>query len=280
MSIESNSTQILNLTNTYNSSGQNNILRINLNSTLNLRDYFVALSNLQFYYSYPNISPSKNNTTFEYIWIDSTVYSIVMPEGLYTISDISGYLQNQMVLNGHYLVDNNGDFYYFISIEANRVYQKCTITVNPVPAVLPTGWTNPASIILPASDTTPQLTILGNGLETVLGITAGDYPSTPQGTQFAQNGQNIPQITDVIAINCTTNLINTNFFNQSPNTIYTFSPQSGFAELINERPPQLVWYECIGSSVNYIELRLTDQLNRDLNMLDPTFCATLYLRKK
>ena len=281
MSLENFETQILILNNTFNSTSKKNVLNFKLPSTLNLNGYSIGLANASFYYSWPNITSAKNNNTFSYTWIDSIDYTVVLPDGMYSINDISGFLQNQMVLNGHYLLDENGSIVNFITLQPNSVYQACTLSIIPVPSVLPTGWTNPASVSLPATDTTPQLNVLSNAFRTVIGFQAGSYPSVPQTNAYAVNSTTIPQISDVITLNLTCNLVNSSYFNSSPSSIYTFSPNNvGFAELITVEPRQIIFFPALNGSFNYIQVSLLDQNNNDVNMLDPTFVCTLYLKRK
>lgn len=278
--VETYETQILNMTNVNSSSGQNNILRYRLSTPINLRDYEVALASLQFYYSYPNITSAKNNNSLDYIWIDGITYNVVLPDGLYTIADISGFLQNQMFLNGHYLVDNNQQNVFFIELVANTVYYRVTAVITPVPTALPAGWTNPAGVVLPGVPTTPQLVILPNNMRTVLGWNAGTYPAVPQATTYSANGVTYPQISDVIAFNVNANVVVTSYFNSSPSTIFTGSPNVGFGELINVQPNNFIWYRCVDSPFNFIEISLVDQDNRALQMIDPQMCVTLYFKKR
>lgn len=280
MSLEVYETQILNLTNVNSSSGQNNVLRYRLGTPINLRDYEVALASLQFYYSYPNITSAKNNNSLDYIWIDGLTYNVVLPDGLYTIADISGFLHNQMFQNGHYLVDANSEPVYFIELVANTVYYRVTTVCTPVPTALPAGWSNPAAVVLPAVATTPQLVILANNMRTVLGWNAGTYPAVPQATVYSANGATYPQISSVIAFNVNCNTVTTSYFNSSPSTIFTGSPNVGFGELINVAPNNFIWYRCIDSLFPVIEISLVDQDNNPLQLIDPQMAVTLYFKKR
>lgn len=287
MAIDSYKTQILNLNNTYNSSGQNNILNIKFGSSLNLNDYQVALANLQCYYSWNNITAAKGNNQLTYFWPlpspgnpTGSMHLITFPDGMYTVSDISGFISNRMVLNNHYLLDADGAVVSFIELAPNRIYQRITLTITPIPTALPSGWTNPASIVFPATAATPQLIVPNTNIQTTLGFATNTYPNTSQPTIYSENSQNIPQITDIFCVNVNCNVIGGSFFNSSPNTIFTFSPTVGFSEFISVEPKSLIWYDCLDANFNNIQIRLTDQLNRDLLMLDPTFIVCLYLRKK
>ena len=278
MSYSTTNTQILNLTNKNSSSGKNNILRYNLRLPLELKDYQVALSFLQLYYSWFNISTLYNNNSLSYIWNDFNIFSVNLPNSMMTIEDISGFIQQTLFNNGHYLLDDTGSPVYYISLVSNTVYYRVSLVCNKIPGVLPTGWSNPNGILL--SGTTPRLVIPSTGIRTTLGFDAGTYPDNPQSSDFSINGQNTPFISNVIAVNVNCNLVQSSLFNSSLQTIYTFSPNSGFGTLLNLEPKNLLFYDCITGSFPYIELVLTDQDNSELNIQDPTMAVSLIFRKK
>ena len=280
MSLESSETQILNITNANSSSTSNNVLRYRLSTPINLRDYEVALASMQVYYSWPNITAAYGNNSISYIWVDGLTYNVVLPDGLYTIADINGFLQNYMRLAGHYLVDGDSNEVFFLELVANTVYYRVTLISTPVPAALPAGWTNPAAVVLPAVATTPQLIVLANAMRQVIGFSAGTYPAAPQATTYSVNGQTIPQISQILAYNVNLNTVTTSFFNSSPSTIFIGSPNVGFGELINAQPNNLIWYRCIDSIFPEIVVELTDQDNNPLNLLDPQMVITLYFKKR
>ena len=53
----------------------------------------IALSNLQMYYSWFNVSDLNNNRLFYYKWIDGTVNEVKLNEGSYSIDTINLFLE-------------------------------------------------------------------------------------------------------------------------------------------------------------------------------------------
>jgi hypothetical protein len=278
MSIDNYTTTILNISNKNSSSGRNNVIRYRLATPINLRDYDISLASLQVYYSWQNIKSSYNNNSLSYRWYDGNYFTVTFPDGMYSFDDMNGFLQSVMYSNGHYLLDDTGSPYYFLSLTANTIYYRVTLSATKIPTVLPTGWSNPNSISL--TGTTIQLSVPATNIRTVLGFTDGLYPTAPQTSDYSVNGQNVPQISIVNAVSVQTNLIASSFFNSSQNSIFVFSPDKGFGQLLSIAPTNLLWYRALDTVFNDIEIRLTDQDNNDLDMLDPVFIVSLYLRKR
>src|SRR6185312_14640947 len=131
-----------------NISRQANQLTIQLPSVWNAQDSQVALASLYIYFSWRNITAAFTNNSCSYRWVDGVTYPVAFPDGYYSPSDISGFIQFVMQNNGHYLVDNTGTNQFYLSIQTNSVYYADTITSTCIPTVLPTGWTNPHAVPL------------------------------------------------------------------------------------------------------------------------------------
>ena len=72
------------------------------------KNYEIALSNLETYYSFPNIDRSNNCFTYSpganIPWVD-----IIIPEGSYHVEDVNEFVQREMRKNGHYDKANDKD---------------------------------------------------------------------------------------------------------------------------------------------------------------------------
>ena len=64
---------------------------------------------------------------------------------------------------------------YYISWNINPVYYGLTLTLNPVPGSLPTGWTNPN--VIPLSGYAPTVQIDSYNFQSYIEFTAGTFPS-------------------------------------------------------------------------------------------------------
>lgn len=259
---------------------QNNVLSYNVPTPINLSNTEVSLAEINLYSSFPNITAALNNNKIAYVY-NGTTYNLTLPDGIYQISDISGYIQQDSQARGFYLVDNLGNNQYYTPVlTANSTYYKTTLTTTPVPASLPSGWTNPNSIALDGDCI--QLIIPSNSnIGTILGFSAGTYPSTTTTTNYAVNGSATPQISQLTSIVVATNIINNSPFNSVPNALINFSP-AGYSsgELMTISPRNLAWYKCSNTLFPNIIIYLYDQANNPLNNLDPQISVQLLFRKK
>ena len=94
-----------NITSTDNS---NSTLTYTFPSSVSFTNHSIALVSAQMYYSWNNIGDQQYllNNRFSYTWkvaATTTTINIVIPNGMYEISDINNYLQFIMIQNGHYL---------------------------------------------------------------------------------------------------------------------------------------------------------------------------------
>ena len=274
--------QSINILSNSSSSTPNQISTV-LSYPVNFKEWSVALSSLYIYYSWPNISPSYANQSYSYIF-NNTTYSITMPLGNYEISDLNGYLEFEMNLNGHYLLDQNSSPVYFLEFQENSVYYAITLTATPIPASLPSGWTNPKNITL--SGVSPQIvipsTVSNDGLTSIsilTGFTPGTYPTNPSSSIYQVNSQNAPQISPVTSVQVLVNCAVPSFFNSNPSTIYNFTSNVSYGSLISVIPNPQIFFPVADGTYSQLTITLVDQNNRPLPILDPEINATLYFRK-
>jgi hypothetical protein len=170
----------------------------------------LALASVQMYYSTFNLSRLNNNYQFKYIWVDGRTITIDMPDGFYSIADISNYIQFVMFQQGHYLTDTSGTIYYFMNLTINSSTYQITINTYPISRTLyppatyqlgiPTSGiittsspVTPVAWSIPTNSITPMLVVLDNKFQEVIGFNAGYYPqgqteyaTTPPTTSLAQ----------------------------------------------------------------------------------------------
>ena len=129
------------------STSEPNKLTFKLPNGLSLTDkHDIALKSLSIPYSWRNITSALNNNSFHYQLHGGSLKQVIIPDGNYSFTDFIGYFQFIMDQNGDYLVDNNGNHVYYIKFDINPVYYGLTLSLNPVPSSLPSGWMNPNSI--------------------------------------------------------------------------------------------------------------------------------------
>ena len=237
----------------------------------------IALANLFINYSWFNITSAYGNNTCAYIF-NGTSYPVTFTNGFYQASDISGYIQNVMFNNGHYLVDNNGNTIYYLSLVANYVYYGITLTCTPLPTSLPTGWTNPHGITL--SGYTPSLVVNNSAFGKLIGYNNLTTPATYTTTvQYQKNSDFTPQISPVTTINVACNMVNSAKFNTFGNVIYSFSPNVTFGSQIQVNPPNYIWFGIVEGQYSQMQISFMDQNYNPLQINDTNITLTLMIRK-
>jgi len=268
-----------------NSSGKKNKLTLKFPSNIDFYNKEVALGYLGLYYSWQNVSgPTTangltgwNNNSFSYTWVNGTTYPVNLPQGFYTISDLVGYMQkNVMVPNGHFMLDANGRHVYFIDFVANSTYYAVTLTCKPI--AVPVGGSNPNTLPL---GKVPQLNIPNfNEFGKLLGFNSGSYPTEANTTvAFYINSQNVPKISPVTTVYVHCNL------SESNSTVFThaisqFSPKVGYNQYIDVSPNNLVYYNVSDGSYREISVYFTDQNGQPIDIIDPDINVTLLIRDK
>lgn len=165
-------------------SGTTNKYTLDFQTTVNFgTNSEVSLAAGQMFFSWNNIGPEYGNQNISIIWIDGNTANVTIPAGQWEVTDISNYLKSVMLGLGWYLVDNNNNNQYYISIQPNSVYGKVQANLLVLPAALPVGWaygTGSGAAWVTAAKT-PQLVIpalssAGKGISVLLGFSPGIYP--------------------------------------------------------------------------------------------------------
>jgi hypothetical protein len=259
-----------------NSNSQPNVLELQLPIPFDSQDNEVALASAILYYSWFNIQAKYGNNTLSYVF-NGTQVDITFPDGFYSISDISGYINYIQDQNGHYTLDSAGDKVYYINFQTDVVYYAFTLTLSPI--VLPVGGSNPHNVTL--SGQTPQLILNNLQFNKLIGFNAGTYPPTgPSNQIYQEDSQFIAEISRVNAINIGCNLINNSFFSNNPSIIHTFSPSVPFAEQIVEEPKNLIFHTIPNGNYYSIKVTFMDELYNPLDIIDTNIIVTLYVRNR
>jgi len=224
-----------------------------------------------------------NNNKFSYIWTDgsgSTTINITIQDGAYNVATINAYLQYIMLSNGHYLIDADGQYVYYLEMVVNPTYYAIEFRAYPLPTSLPSGWTNPASIVFPATASTPQFIIPNTDIQQLLGFPAGTYPSAVQSTTYNTLSPNTPIITEVQSIIVLCSLLNNRL--SVPNTIlYSFTiGNRQFGELIYFSVPELIFTDIQDGFYDRFELQFVDQNFNPLGINDTNLVVQLVVRKR
>ena len=228
----------------------------------------LGLRSLTIPYSWFNVTSAFGNLAgLSYTWADGVTYNVPFPPGNYNVEAINGYLQDQMRVNGHYLVNQEGDNVYYLSLNVNLLYYAVTLTSIPIPTSLPAGWSNPGVVL---NGKAPQLVVqpAPNTFGKLIGYEAGSYPATLGTVKTSFNGQKPPQISGVVSVNVTCNWVYDSRFSSRPSLIASFTPDSDFGSTLSYEPSTLITLPVTDYQYSDIELSFYDQDFRPLQIHD------------
>lgn len=193
----------------------------------------IALSHINLFYSWFNITSYNNNNKFQYVWWDSNgeltdIVDIVIDDGYYSVNTLNEFLQSQMVKNNHYLTNGSNNI-YFIEFLTNSTYYSTEIRLSSLKTteefgdnvVLPLN----ATWILPAEYQTPKINILSNNnFNKYLGFNSGsifeDLTTQPSTTsQYSFLNDFTPSIDPSSSYIITCNIVENNL--SVPNNVLT-----------------------------------------------------------
>lgn len=229
----------------------------------------IALVSSQFYYSNPNITSSYGNNTLRVRFKKNNIASfidITFPDGYYSYNDITGYIQQQLLLNNVFFLDSSGTQVYPISIVENSVYYSATISFI-VYGTLPSGWTNPNLISLTE---TFQFEI-SSAFGKLIGFNPQTLPAVVGSSSVSFNSNFTPQISPVEAYCININLINeVDYYNSYYNTLHVMNNQDTvYGGLINENISYPTFYRIQDGFYKRIVMTITAQDgNTQIPMLD------------
>jgi len=259
-----------------------------------------ALTNLYIYYSWYNISAAFGNNTFQYsvpTGSTYTTYTVTIPDGFYTIDELSDYFVQVQIFNKSYAyltADTSETPITYYSWVSNNVYYRTTLISNPIPAASNATYSFPAGYagtgVGPTVATDPTLTILPSGaaagtntpgqysFSKTLGISPGTYPAPGTTTAYTFNGQYPPVIESTNNVNLAANFINNGALSNNPTIIAKFSPQVAFGEQIVYTPYFPVYLPVSDNFYQGVVLQLQDDNFVPLNIQDPNVSGRIIVR--
>ena len=258
--------------------GSSSKFQVKLPTPIFLKDKSSALAYLGIYYSWRNITQKLGNNFFQY-QLNGSTYDVVIPDGFYSISDINDFLEYVMADNGHYLVDEESNNVYFLSLNANIIYYQVTFTCKPIPTVLPLGHTNPKGLSL--SGTTPQFIFSNTGFNQLLGVNSGSYPTLANTTiKNTFNSQKIAQISPVTTVLVGSNLSNNQHNNVNRTVFFQFTPNTTYGSYMTYQPSFPIFFDSNNGYYDNIVLEFYDQNGNALDIIDTNITATILLKDK
>lgn len=294
--------------------GQNNKLIYKFPNSVLFKDNHIAVSSVSMYYSWFNITKALGNNTFSYQWITrnqtlgtnvTQTFTVVIPDGLYEITELNSYLQFVMVQNGTYLIDGTNYVYYAsMSVNPTRYAVQINTLQFPSQAELPVGYTippnypgvftNPAAPVLATNSFNPSFiipaffsSIIGYppGFTTSLNINNTFDPATAPSNVTYDNATGTLSYLSTTAPNVQPNssiyfsLSNINNPYSLPSSIiYSLVPSGVVGTLITERPPQFMWNKMIDGTYNQLTLSFLGTDLQPVIIQDPSMTILLTIK--
>lgn len=282
--------------------GQNNKLVYRFPNSVQLKDKFIAVSNISMFYSWFNITSAQVNNTITYTWTVGAVSSTItvnIPDGLYEIRDINSYLQWVMIQNGHYLINSSGNNVYYLELIVNPNRYAIQLNTYLVPTSLPTGFTAPSNFAgYPTQRFNPIVTfppefnnIVGYPASFASNNNVNNAYVAPSPTAannyVAKNGlgtlsylSNVsPQVQPNNNVLFSISNIN-NPYSQPSSIIYSLNPNVAVGEQIYETPPNFMWNKLIDGTYNELRLTFLNTRLEPLIIKDPNMTILLAIRDR
>jgi len=289
---------ILNKSNIRNLNQGNNSLVYEFPSDIQFKNTdSIAISSLNIYYSWFNITAKNNNNYFQYKFFNNNkqleIFNVHITDGYYTIQTLHEYLQNAMVDNGHFVITPTGDHMYFIELLTNETYYSVQIKLSSISKMMvfdgityditdqetdfriDGSWLPPDDIYI-----TPQFLIpASNNFGNLIGFQKGTVVEYDSSNDIINNQYSIlnnfaPNIEVQNSMIITCNLVE-NKLGKPNNIIQSFSAANtqfgGSIQAIHE----IVYSKIKSGTYKNLLLNFYDQDFKELQILDPNLIITI-----
>ena len=249
----------------------------------------IALSGLSVFYSWYNINAGLySNNTLQYVWFNvsgvlNTTFTIIIPDGYYSLETLNEYIQSRLVTNGHYLTrTSDGKYIYHIEFVSNPTYYACQMNIYYMMALSEsTGYVRGNTAWqFPTARTCPQVIINStNNFKDLIGFNAGTYPSAANIATFQTFLSAItPTISPVSSLVLTCSLCQQDL--STPDNILSCftAGETVFGGSVIVNPSAFSFVNIRAGTYNYIELNLYDQNLKAMVIRDPQCIVQLTIR--
>ena len=251
----------------------------------------IALSSLSMYYSWPSITSSIGNNTFSYKWWVGdvlTTFSVTIPDGNYTVSELNAFLQYTFVSNTHYMLDSSGDYVYFMQLTSNSTAYAIQLDISPIPDTADAttlGYTLPsgASWTKPTDTAYPQFVVGSTDFRYIIGFNAQTFPTSTTAASYStvtsKTSDFTPQVTPVSTVVVTCSLVHNSA--SIPDTLmYSFSPDVSYGSLITLQPAYPTFMDIQPGKVSEFSVTFLDQDFGRLKIKDSNVVVMLTIKDK
>ena len=191
----------------------------------------MALANLSSYYTWKNSKSVYNNNKFKIsasTWNDT----FDLPNGSYSIADIQNYFE--CIIKKHGTITGNTPVLFYVNKIKNRIIFK-----------VKSGY----KLELLSKET---MQLLENSSNTI---------------DSDKDGELVPKLEVVEVVLVHRNLVN-NSYQQASKVLFTFVPNKRFGQIITITPHSPTMLKTTNAEFSFIEIWLTDQNNRPLEIED------------
>ncbi len=278
--------------------GQNNKFVYNFPNSITIKDKFIAVSRISIYYSWFNITSLMNNNKISYNW-NGVNYDLIIPDGLYQITNLNQFLQFEMIKNGTYLINNIGENVYYLEIMLNPTRYAVQINSYNFPVSLPSGYSTPSNFPGFPTQTFNPTIIIPQYFNQIIGYPINftsnsninnayvppspsidnNYVSKlPDGT-LSYLSSIAPNVQPNSSVFVSMSNIN-NPYSQPSSIIYSITPSNNVSvgEIIDISPPNFMWTKMIDGTYNNLTLQLLGIDNRPIKMNDKETMIMLTIR--
>lgn len=272
--------------------GFNNMLRYEFpGSTINFVNAEISIHSIQMYNSQFNIDSGQYaNNTLRIIMPTAATTSninITLADGYYRYQDINYSIQRALIDAGAYLIDDDGNNVFFITIGENMTYYSAQVDLAVVPTSLPSGWSLPTSGLyssggsgLPSTAYSPQLVINNAEFGKIIGFSVGTYPAVQSTSDEAFLSDITPQAYPSSSYMLRCSLVN-NPYSIPSDVLTTFTTQgTTVGEIIDYKPNEYLWIPVSNGSYAAIQLTIVDQDERMVYLRDTNILISLAIRQR
>jgi hypothetical protein len=246
-------------------------------------------------YSFYNINKTYyNNAVIQYKFPNSigalNTYTYTFPNGFYAVSDLNNALVLYMISQNQYFTNTTtGNNLYFIQLLTSSTYYANQFILSSVPLAIPSGYAIPTAGFnvnsgttnsgLPSVAYTPQLVVPSSGsIGTIIGLSAGTYPSVATTTTNNFLSNLTPNATTINSIVCRCDLVNNSCAFPS-DILDTFYPSANFGSNISYIPTYEKWIGIQSGIYANMTLTFQDQNFNAIYANDPNVMISLLIRK-
>lgn len=298
------------------SDSNNSKYRFKFNTTVNFKKGAkIAISKINMYFSWENITDAFNNRTFSYNWFDASgnltkSYPLTIPSGYYSIDDINNWLYVELCNRGHYLTyavkanalgtSNGNDWtsstkYVFIEMMENSTYYSCQFRLYSLPNFATSLFTKPTDVSgyewkVPTQTTVGINTFRGspkiiipstNNFDDIVGLNPGTYGSGSINTnnQFEDVLSTYAPTLDPVGSVLVLCSLSNNLYSSPSNLMDSFTYSVDYGQMIAIENNNLNWIDIAQGSYSEFFVEFKDQNFRNIVIKDPNVLITMVIQE-